>query len=159
MLPPRKMRTLEAVTATIEREPLTTSTMLTQDKVVGNSNTPTAESTELKTRKRKQVTPRQVTAQSTLKAKLKKMLLQKYKKDVTSDMEVIYASERGRQIGSNLLRLIEQVIDSKNQDSKSFDRDLFVFYSINNKKVPLKLFTMVMPESVQIYAKAAKQNK
>jgi hypothetical protein len=88
--------------------------------------------------------------------KLKKILLQKYKKDVTSDMEVIYTSEsNGRQIGSNLLRLIDQIIDNENQESKSFDRDLFIFYSIDNKKIPLKLFQQVMPSSAKIYAKAA----
>jgi hypothetical protein len=99
---------------------------------------------------------KQKTSQSTAKMKLKKILLQKYKKDVTSDMEVIYTSEsNGRQIGSNLLRLIDQIIDNENQESKSFDRDLFIFYSIDNKKIPLKLFQQVMPSSAKIYAKAA----
>lgn len=102
---------------------------------------------------RRMMSDRLVKSASTWKDKLKKMLMSKYKNDLTSDMEVIYTTSENRQIGSNLLSLINQVLDHKQHPDKSHDRDLFIFYSIKHKKIPLHMFEKVMPDVKKIYSR------
>jgi hypothetical protein len=50
------------------------------------------------------------------------------------DNEVIYKFRNGSQIGSSLVSLIDQILNARKVQSKSYDRDLFIFYSIQVKK-------------------------
>jgi hypothetical protein len=103
------------------------------------------------TRARKRMSEGLETNVSAWKDKLKKVLMSKYKNDLTSDMEIIYTTSENKQIGSNLLSLINQVLDASKYQDKSHDRDLFIFYSIKHKKIPLHLFERVMPGVGKIY--------
>jgi hypothetical protein len=69
------------------------------------------------------------------------------------DNEVIYKFRNGSQIGSSLVSLIDQILNARKVQSKSYDRDLFIFYSIQVKKIPLKLFISYLPDVQQIVTK------
>jgi hypothetical protein len=94
-----------------------------------------------------------VTGKSSGERNLKSILLVKYKNDTTMDMEVIYKFRNGSQIGSSLVSLIDQILNARKEQTKSYDRDLFIFYSIQVKKIPLKLFKSYLPDVQQLVTK------
>jgi hypothetical protein len=83
--------------------------------------------------------------------RLRAMIMKKYRNDLTADTEVIYNAESGKQIGSNLSSLVDQVLRPKLHTTKSFDRDLFIFYTVKYKRVPLTTLEKVNPEVRTIY--------
>jgi hypothetical protein len=82
---------------------------------------------------------------------LKQKIMGKYRGELTADMEVIYNADSGKQIGTNLSSLVDQVLRPHQHTTKSFDRDLFIFYTVKHKKISLSLLEKQNPEVRNIY--------
>ena len=87
---------------------------------------------------------------------LKNRLLDTYKNNTTKDKEVIYKFRNGSQIGSSLVSLMNQILSAQKSKVKLHDLDLFCFYSIHVKKIPIKLFRNVVPNIGEIIIKMRK---